>query len=368
MGDTTDRLLELAREVTGQPEARELDLLLSTGETVSMTLVAMALHEMGIDAVSLSGAQAGLRTDQVHGRARILSVEPARIERELERGRVIIISGFQGISDEMEVTTLGRGTSDTTAVALAAALSTERCEIYTDVDGVYTADPRLEPKARKLRDISYEEMLELAAVGARVINPRAVDLGSVYGIAILVASSFKEEPGTVIHGGVDMEQTNRVRGIAHDLDVAKVTVRGVPDKPGIAAGIFEQLADNHISVDTIVQNASVERLTDLTFTVPVHDIAKAVPLVKRISKDIGATDVIADDRLGKVSIVGTGIHSAPGYAARMFRTLSDAGINIDMISTSEIRITCIIERQDVEKAVQTLHKAFELEKAEPSEL
>jgi aspartate kinase len=368
MGDTTDRLIALAGGITDHPEARELDLLLSTGETVSMTLVAMALHDLGEDAVSLSGAQAGLRTDTVHGRARILSVEPARLQQELERGRVVIVSGFQGISEEMEVTTLGRGASDLTAVALAAALEAERCEIYTDVDGVYTADPRLEPSARKLRDVSYEEMLELASLGARVINPRAVELGAVYDIHIVVASSFKDEPGTLIHGGVSMEQYNRVRGIAHDLDVAKVTVRGVPDKPGIAAGIFESLAERHISVDTIVQNASVEKLTDLTFTVHVNDLPKAIEVVDAQVKEIGAREVVADDALGKVSIVGTGIHSAPGYAARMFRTLSDNGINIEMISTGEIRIACIIRRSDVEKAVRALHKAFELEKADASEL
>jgi len=368
MGDTTDRLIALAREITGHPEARELDLLLSTGETVSTTLVAMALHDLGQEAVSLSGAQAGLRTDTVHGRARILAVEPARISQELERGRVVIVSGFQGISEELEVTTLGRGASDLTAVALAASLQAERCEIYTDVDGVYSADPRLEPSARKLRDISYEEMLELASLGARVMNPRAVELGAVYDIPIVVASSFKDEPGTLIHGGVSMEQYNRVRGIAHDLDVAKVTVRGVPDKPGIAAGIFESLAERHIAVDTIVQNASVEKLTDLTFTVHANDLSKAVEVVEGQAKEIGAREVVADGSLGKVSIVGTGIHSAPGYAARMFRTLSDTGINIEMISTGEIRIACIIRRSDVDKAVRALHKAFELEKADASEL
>jgi aspartate kinase len=304
----------------------------------------------------------------VHGRARILAVDPGRIHREIERSRVVIVSGFQGISEEMEVTTLGRGASDLTAVALAAALDAGRCEIYTDVDGVYTADPRIEPAARPLRDISYEEMLEFASQGARVMNPRAVDLGSVYGVAILVASSFSDSPGTLIHGGADMEQYNKVRGIAHDFDVAKVTVRGVPDRPGIAAAIFEPLAEQHISVDTIVQNASVEKLTDMTFTVSVSDLPKAEAIVERIAKEIGASEVIADDALGKVSIVGTGIQSAPGYAARTFRVLSDQGINVELISTGEIRITCIIRRTDVEKAVQTLHKTFQLEKAEPSEL
>ena len=368
MGDTTDQLVELARQISEQPEARELDLLLSTGETVSMTLLAMALHAQGIDAVSLSGAQAGLRTDTEHGRARILAVETERIQRELDQGRVVIVAGFQGITAELDVTTFGRGGSDITPVALAAALGAERCEIYTDVDGVYTTDPRVEPAARTLRDISYEEMLELAAVGAKVLHPRAVELGAVYNIPIVVASSFNQKPGTLIHGGVNMEEFNKVRGIAHDQDVAKVTVRGVPDQPGIAATIFEPLAEHHISVDTIVQNTSVEQIADVTFTLSGDDLEKAVPIVERVAKEIKAAEVVADDGLGKVSIVGTGMQSAPGYAARMFRALCDADVNIDIISTGEIRITCIIRRPDVEKAVRALHAAFELEKAEAGEL
>jgi aspartate kinase len=368
MGHTTDELRDLALQITDQPNARELDILLSTGETVSTTLVAIALHELGVDAISLSGAQAGLTTDPVHGQARIQQLQPDRIWRELEEGRVVVVAGFQGITEEMEITTLGRGASDTTAVALAAALGAKQCEIYTDVDGVYTADPRIEPSARKLRDISYEEMLELAAVGAKVMHPRAVELGAVYGVEIVVASSFKDEPGTLIHGGVSMEQFNKVRGIAQDMDVAKVTLRAVPDRPGIAAAIFEPLAEHHVSVDTIVQNASLEQLTDLTFTVSSDDLPKAAPLVEKLAREMGAGEVVAEGGLGKVSIVGTGMQSAPGYAARMFRALSDAGINIDIISTGEIRITCIIQRDDVERAVQALHKAFELEKAEPDAL
>lgn len=368
MGQTTDNLLDLAGQISDQPEAREMDVLLSTGETVSTTLLAMALHAMDVEAVSLSGAQAGFRTDKVHGGARILALEPERVQREMEQGRVVLVAGFQGITEELDITTLGRGGSDTTAVALAAALQAERCEIYTDVDGVYTTDPRVEPAARKLQDVSYEEMLELAAVGANVLHPRAVELGAVYDIPIVVASSFKDEPGTMIVGEVTMEQFNKVRGIADDKDVAKVTVRGVPDQPGIAAGIFEPLAEHHISVDTIVQNASVEQLTDVTFTVSGADLKKAEPIVARVAKDIGAAEVVTDAGLGKVSIVGTGMQSTPGYAAQMFRTLHDAGINIEMISTGEIRITCIVHRADVEKAVRALHKAFEMEKAEPAEL
>ena len=364
MGDTTDHLLALANAVTDDPEARELDLLLSTGETVSMALLAMALHALGIDAVALSGWQAGLRTDTVHGKARILAIDAERVQRELAAGNIVIVAGFQGMTEEMDVTTLGRGGSDTTAVALAAALKAERCEIYTDVTGIFTADPRVVPEARKLRDISYEEMLELAAMGAKVMHPRAVELGAVYDIPIVVASSFVDEPGTLIHGGVEMEQFKKVRGIAHDTDVAKVTVRGVPDRPGIAAAILEPLAEHHISVDTIVQNTSVEQLTDLTFTVSEGDLDQAVTVCREVAKEIGASEVLADRSLGKVSIVGTGMQSAPGYAARMFRALSDEGVNIDIISTGEIRITCIVNGADLERAVRALHKAFELETAE----
>jgi aspartate kinase len=361
MGKTTDQLISLAQEIMEHPSEREMDVLLSTGETVSTTLMAMALESMGYDAVSLSGAQAGIKTDAVHSKARIQGIDPERVRRELEQGRIIVVAGFQGITEEMDITTLGRGGSDTTAVALAAALGAEVCEIYTDVEGVYTTDPRVEPKARKLKDIGYEEMLELAAVGAKVMHARAVELGAVYKMPILVASSFKEVPGTLIHGGESMEQFKKVRGIAQDLDVAKVTVRGVPDQPGIAASIFDPLAEAHISVDTIVQNASVEQLTDLTFTVSRKDLHKVLPMVQEVCHHIGAADVVADDKLGKVSIVGTGMTTAPGYASRMFRTLFEQGINIEMISTSEIRITCIISESKVPEAVRALHRAFELD-------
>jgi aspartate kinase len=367
MGDTTDRLIALARQVTDEPHARELDVLVATGETQSSALLVMALHAIGIEAVSLSGGQAGLRTDSFHGRARIMSIDPKRLLREVDGGRVVIIAGFQGHTEEYDVATIGRGGSDVTAVAFASALAAP-CEIYTDVDGVYTADPRVVPDARKLKDITYEEMLELASKGAKVMAPRAVELGSVYNIPILVASSFTDEPGTLIHGGVDMEGFNRVRGIAHDIDIAKVTIRGVPDRPGIAADIFEPLAEAQLSVDTIVQNASEEDLTDITFTLAKNDLAGALPHVRRIADAINAKDVVADERMAKVSIVGTGIQSAPGYAARMFKALSEGGINIEIISTSEIRITCIIPEDKIGEAVRVLHKAFELEKAETAEL
>jgi aspartate kinase len=349
MGNTTDELIALAREVTADPEARELDILLSTGELVSAALVAMALNHMGRSAVALSGFQAGIRTDPRHGKARIANLDPKRIQQELDAGRVVIVAGFQGVTEEMEITTLGRGASDTTAVALAAVLKAER------------AEPRLVPEAKKFPEISYEEMLEMAAYGAQVMHPRAVELGAVHRVPIYVASSFSEATGTLIHGGPFMEQHNKVMAIAQDTDVARITVRGVPDRPGIAATIFEPLGERGISVDTIVQNASVERLTDLTFTVSRSDLNRALEIVKPVAVEIEAPDVLADTHLAKVSIVGAGMTSAAGYAGRMFRTLFEAGINIELITTSEIRITCLIDEKQVKDAVRALHKAFELE-------
>lgn len=361
MGKTTDALIKLANQVSEHPDPRELDVLLSTGEVVSSTLLAMSLRSLGMKAISLSGAQAGIRTDASHSRARILHVDPQRITRELRKGRIVIVAGFQGTTEEMDVTTLGRGGSDTTAVALAVALGADVCEIYTDVDGVYTADPRLVPEARKLDEIGYEEMLELATYGARVLHSRAVELGELYRMPILVASSFGDTSGTLIHGGGTMEAKNKVRGIAHDLSVAKVTVVGVPDRPGIVTAIFEPLAEAGVCVDTIVQNASMNNITDVTFTVTKSDVNKVMKLVKPIAKSIGARECTSDTSLAKISVVGSGIQTAPGYAAKMFRTLYDEGINIELISTSEIRITCIIEEARTSDAVRALHKAFDLE-------
>ncbi len=363
MGDTTDRLIELANEVTSNPRPRELDMLFSTGEAVSSTLLSMALHELGSDAISLSGLQAGIRTDAVFGRARIADIETGRIERELAGGRIVIVAGFQGASDDFDITTLGRGGSDTTAVALAAALRADRCEIYTDVAGVYSADPRICAEARPLRDIGYEEMLELAATGARVMHARAVEVGALYGVRILVASSFEvDSPGTLIHEESTMEQANKVRGIAHEQAIAKITVRGVPDRPGIAAQLFTPLADAGVSVDTIVQNASVENLTDMTFTVDRGEADPALRVVESILPQLEASEVVADPDLGSVSIVGTGMSTSPGFAARMFRTLFEHGINIELISTSEIRITCIVRAEQVGDAVRALHAAFDLDR------
>jgi aspartate kinase len=362
MGDTTDELINLAHQVSEQPSDRELDLLLSTGEVVSSTLLAMALDSLGYKAVSLSGVQAGIQTDSSYSRARILRVDPKRIANELGKGNIVIVAGFQGMTQDMDITTLGRGGSDTTAVALAAALKAEICQIYTDVEGVYTADPHLVSEATKLKEVGYEEMLELASYGAKVIHPRAVELGELYDVPILVASSFSDSTGTFICKEASMEVRNKVRGIVHDTNVAKITVIGVPDKPGVATSIFEPLAKANISVDTIVQNASVQNITDLTFTVAQTDLNKAMSIVEPVAKFLGAKQCIADATSAKVSIVGTGMQNTPGYAAKMFRALYEEGINIQLITTSEIRITCIISEDKVKDAVQALHRAFELEK------
>jgi aspartate kinase len=361
MGDTTDDLLKLARQVSENPSERELDALVSTGELVSSSLLALALRHMGHEAISLSGAQAGIQTDANHSQARIVGMAPARIKKELESDKIVIVAGFQGITSEMDVTTLGRGGSDTTLVAIAASLKADECERYTDVEGIYTADPRIVPDARSLKDISYDEMLEVATYGNKVMHARAIELGALYNVPIRVRSSFTDNPGTLIHGEVTMEVRNKVRSIAHDLDVAKIMIVGVPDRPGIAAAIFEPLAKANVSVDTIVQNASIENITDVTFTVARSELSKAMKVIGPIARAISARECLSDATLGKVSIIGTGMQNTPGYAARMFKVLSDKGINIQLISTSEIRITCIIDGSRVKDAVSALHKAFELD-------
>lgn len=386
MGDTTDELIDLANLVSDKPAPRELDLLLSSGEIVSCTLMAMALRSIDCDAIALTGLQAGIHTDTLYGRARIHSVDAKRITSELNAGKVVVVAGFQGFTDDMDVTTLGRGGSDTSAVALAAALDAQRCEVYTDVKGIYTADPRIVPNARKLDKITYHEMLELAAYGAKM-HPRSIELASVYGIPLYVASTFGDEPGTLIHGdpqsssyltltahnddcpksgetemnAKSMENRMKVTGVAHDRNVSKITVRGVPDRPGIAAALFEPLSEVGISVDTIVQNTGENNATDLSFTVAREDLQEALQRVSAVVDAVGAVDILSDDSLSKVSIVGVGMLDAPGYAARMFRTLAETGINIEMITTSEIRITCIVSEAQVADAVAALHSAFGLD-------
>ena len=385
MGDTTDELLALAGAITDDPDSRELDMLLATGEHQSATLVSMALHALGVPAISLTGAQAGISTDGRHGRARIANVDPTRVQAELMQGKVVIVAGFQGISvatlpagdgttpvpsatASAETTTLGRGGSDTTAVALAARLQADRCQIFTDVRGIYTADPRLLTNARQLRVIGYEEMLELAQHGAQVMQTRAVELGWVNNVVIEVLSSFEDAPGTLIKEDPFVEQRNKVRGLAHDRNVAKVTVVEVPDRPGVAHKIFAPLAEHGISVDIIVQNVSHGGTTDMSFTVPCVDLAKARRILEPIARDLNAREITTDSSVAKVSIVGAGITNAPGYAARMFGALAAAGVNIEAIATSEIRITCLISEDGVEPALRSLHDAFELERPDDLEV
>ena len=362
MGHTTDRLIALAQSVNPEPPARELDMLVANGETITAPLVAMCLEGMGIPAISLSGLQAGVRTSAHHSKARIRDINPNRILEALAEGKVPVVAGFQGVTEDLEVTTLGRGGSDTTAVALAASLKADSCEIYTDVDGIFTADPRIVGKARKLAYIQYDEMLELAAGGAQVLHPRAVEIGELYQVAIHVRSSFHDRAGTMIVAEVPMEDRQRVRGIAQEKNVAKITVIGVRDRPGVAATIFEPLGAAGISVDVIVQNIGRSGRTDLTFSVAESDLKAAEKLVKTAVQKVGATRVSSASGIAKLSIVGTGMLGTPGIAGRMFRALADAGINIEMISTSEIRITCLVARDQVEKGVRVLHKTFELDR------
>jgi aspartate kinase len=337
-----------------------MDLLLSTGETVAATLVAMALQALQVPVVSLTGPQVGMKTDRSHSRARILHIKTDRLKAELDRGRCVIVTGFQGETEEGDVTTLGRGGSDTSAVALACALNAPKCEIYTDVDGVYTADPRVVPEARRLPEISYEEMLELAQRGARVMHPRAVELGEVYHMPIEVRSSFHDRSGTLIHEGTNMEIRKRVRAVAHDTDVAKITILGVPDRPGIARAVFTPLAEAGINVDVIVQTVTRAGQAEISFTVSRADYQRALALTEALGREMGGT-VEGAENLAKVSIVGTGLQSAPGEAALMFATLADHNVNIDTITTSEIRITCVVDEQTVPEAVRALHRAFELD-------
>jgi aspartate kinase len=371
MGDTTDHLTELAAAITEEPDPREMDLLLATGEHISGTLVTMALQAQGIEAISLTGPQAGIRTDSAHGRARIANIDPARMRREIERGRVVIVAGFQGSTaesyDTAEITTLGRGGSDTTAVALAARLGADACEIYTDVEGIFTADPRVVPDAQLIPTIGYEEMLELAHQGAQVMQTRAVELGWVNNVVIRVRSTFSDHPGTSIQEVSAVELRDKVRAMALDRKVAKVTIVGVPDRPGIARAIFEPMADQGLNVDMIVQNVGHDGSTDMSFTVDRANLARTQRLLELLGSELGFSEVQTDPAVAKVSIVGEGIHNHPGYAAQMFGALADEGINISMISTSEIRITCIIAEDRIDAAAKAIHRTFRLQEPEAAE-
>jgi aspartate kinase len=368
MGDTTDHLTELAAAITDEPDPREMDLLLATGEHMSGTLVTMALQTQGIEAISLTGPQAGIRTDSSHGRARIANIDPERMRREIDRGRVVIVAGFQGSTGETfatgEVTTLGRGGSDTTAVALAARLGADTCEIYTDVEGIFTADPRVVEDAQLIPKIGYEEMLELAHQGAQVMQTRAVELGWVNDVIIRVRSTFSDHPGTSIQEVSAVELRDKVRAMALDRKVAKITIIGVPDRPGIAKSIFEPMSDQGLNVDMIVQNVGHDGSTDMSFTVERANVARTERLLTLLSKELGFEGVQTDAAVAKVSIVGEGIHNHPGYAAQMFGALADEGINISMISTSEIRITCIIAEDQIDAAAKAIHRTFRLQEPE----
>ncbi|QIS01232.1 aspartate kinase [Nocardia brasiliensis] len=365
MGDTTDELLDLAQQVAPAPPAREMDMLLTSGERISNALVAMAIHSLGAEARSFTGSQAGVITTGAHGNAKIIDVTPGRLRQALDDGQIVLVAGFQGVSqDSKDVTTLGRGGSDTTAVALAAALEADVCEIYTDVDGVFTADPRIVPDAQRLEQVSYEEMLELAACGAKVLMLRCVEYARRYNVPVHVRSSYTDKPGTYVYGSMEdipLEQAI-LTGVAHDRSEAKVTVVGLPDVPGYAAKVFRAVADAEINIDMVLQNISKidTGKTDITFTLPKTDGARAVEMLTKQQEEIGFSQVLYDDHIGKVSLVGAGMKSHPGVTAKFCEALADAGVNIDLISTSEIRISVLVKDTELDEAVKVLHRAFEL--------
>jgi aspartate kinase len=365
MGDTTDDLIAMAEQIVPVPSGREFDMLLTAGERISMALLAMAVNSLGYQAESFTGSQAGVLTTSVHGKARIVGITPGRIQNSIDGGKVAIVAGFQGVSpDTKDITTLGRGGSDTTAVALAAAMGADVCEIYTDVDGVFTADPRIVKNAKRLDTVTYEEMLELAACGAKILHLRSVEYGRRYGVPIHVRSSFSDKPGTIVAGSMEEQSMEQaiISGVAHDRSEAKVTVVGVPDKPGEAAAIFGELAGAGINLDMIVQNVSTKGSgrTDVSFTLPKSDGALALQSLKKVQASIGFEDLLFDDHVGKLSLVGAGMRSHPGVSAGFFAALATAGINIDMISTSEIRISVLVRDTDLDTAVRAVHDAFEL--------
>jgi aspartate kinase len=360
MGDTTDELLALASEVSPSPHPRERDMLLTAGERISMALLSMAINDLGREAVSFTGSQAGIVTDTAHGRARIVAMRSDRVREAIDAGRIVIVAGFQGVSTTFDVTTLGRGGSDTTAVALAAALGADVCEIYTDVEGVYTADPRIVPEARKLDTVTYEEMLDLSAGGAKVLMLRSVEYARNHGVRLHVRSSFSDAEGTRVVSQEESLERAIISGIAHDTSEAKATILGVPDQPGIAARVFRLLADAGVNVDMIVQNVSAAGHTDISFTLPNDDVPVAERILQELAADIGAAGATCDPDIAKVSLIGAGMKSHPGVAADMFDALAEAGVNIEIISTSSIRVSCVVRASDVERAVRAVHERFGL--------
>jgi aspartate kinase len=362
MSGVTDSLIKLAKEVHPEPNEREMDVLLATGEQTTIALLAMALHGLGAKAVSLTGSQAGIITDGLHTKAKIANITPKRVHALLDEGNIVTIAGFQGETPDGQITTLGRGGSDLTAVAIAAAIKADLCQIYTDVDGVYTSDPRIVPNARKLAEISYDEMLELAALGSKVMQARSVEFAKKFGVVFEVRSSFNDNPGTIVKEETAKMEDVVIRGVAVDKNQAKVTIAGVPDKPGIAAKVFKTIADANINIDVIVQNVSEKGFTDISFTVGSNEAAKSTRVLQPVVKEIGAREATSTADIAKLSVVGIGMRSHPGVAAKMFETLAANGVNIDMISTSEIKISVIIALKDAEKAARAIHDAFELGK------
>ena len=362
MGDTTDDLIELAKQAGSELSCREMDMLLSTGEQQSASLLALTLSNMDCEAISLTGWQAGVQSDANHSKSRIINVDPERIQQELDNGRVVVVAGFQGLSPQGDITTLGRGGSDTSAVALAAALQAERCMIFTDVDGVFTADPRIVAQARQLTSVSYDEMLELASLGAGVMQPRAVEFAMLYGVDVEILSSFSDHYGTIITEVSNMERQRIVTGVAHDLNCARFAIFDVPDQPGVAKALFRGLANARINVDMVIQSAMRDNRNDIAFTIEDDDLHKAVPVVEELVKAIGASGMVYGNNVAKISIVGAGMQSNPGVAADMFEALADANINIHMISTSEIKVSCVIDEERIKEAVQILHDKFGLDK------
>jgi aspartate kinase len=365
MGKATDNLVELARQVSSNPQGREMDMLLTTGERISMSLLCMALHDVGCDAMSFTGSQVGIITDTSHTKAKILEIKGDRVREALSAGKVAVVAGFQGVSTDREITTLGRGGSDTTAVALAAALNADACEIYTDVTGVFSADPRIVPQARKIQNLSFDEMLEMAGAGSKVLALRAVEFARNHNVPIHVRSSFTWEEGTWVIGADHERNTAMedpiISGVVHDVGEAKMTLLGVPDRPGVSALLFESLAQANVNVDMIVQNTSIDGTTDISFTLPLGDIATALPILKKVGDEVGAKGVSQDENIVKLSLVGAGMKSSPGIAAKMFRILADNNVNIEMISTSTIRISVVVERSKLETAIRALHTAFDLD-------
>ena len=362
LGDTTDELIELAAKINNEPSEREMDMLLSTGEQISVALLAMAIHKLGFEAISFTGAQVGIITDSSHTRARIIKINGDKIKEALKKGRIVIVAGFQGMTLDQDITTLGRGGSDLTAVALAKELKADECEIYTDVKGIYTTDPRIEPKAKKIKAITYDEMLEMASLGAQVMQARSIEVAKKFNVPIHVRSSFTKDTGTMIIEEVKNMEEVVVSAITLNKGESKITVCDVPDHPGVAAKIFNELASKGVSVDMIVQNVGHLRQTDISFTVAKTDASKTLKITKKVAKEVGAGEVLEDDSIARVSIVGVGMKSHPGVAAKMFEVLAKDKINIEMISTSDISISCIIHKKFGETAVKTLHEKFDLGK------